>query len=135
MVADLHTRIRDEIARRRALAEAVPGSWEAFGTWVGIKVDGCTCAGGWEWVPHEPHCGFEPLVNVQSKDLAAFIAANGPDVALRWLDMAEAELADHDEAGCCPCVDDDEPCSFISRLAFGVLGIDPAGIDIEEKTT
>ena len=48
---------------REARAKAFGIGDQAFiGGWLAGRVDGCGCGAGEPGYPHEPHCGWEPLV-------------------------------------------------------------------------
>lgn len=46
-----------------------------IGEWACAKVDGCTCYGPGPGQPHEPRCGFEPIIKVSTQEHDAVLTA------------------------------------------------------------
>lgn len=133
----LYARIEAAILSRQERAQAATGGlWRAFGTYVATEVNACTCAGGFEWVPHEPHCGYEPIHGggLAEHD-ATFIAAEDPAFVLRQCERDLKTLERHLPTAStispdyhtfcddtctgirCQCCSRDAPCPDIQDLA------------------
>lgn len=95
-MSDLAERLKGVIEEKLAIARAAtPGPWTPYGKVLAATFNGCNCAGGQGWLPHEPYCGDEPISADMRETDVAFIAAHDPAWAIRQHEAALRVLSIH----------------------------------------